>query len=214
MDVITGNLDLYREGFLSTILLALLCFAAAMVIGTIVAAARVSPIPPARAAGALYVETVRNTPLLLLVLLFTFGLPPLGFLWDFITYAGLAISMYTGAFIAEAIRSGINAVSKGQVEAARSIGLTFPQTLFLVVLPQAFRTVVQPIGNVFIALVKNTSLANAVTVVELVGAADKINTETAEPLAAFGGAALAYLVLTLPSGLLVGWIERRVAIKR
>ena len=214
MDVLTDNLGLYAEGYVRTILLTLICFAAAMALGTVVAAARVSPIASARAAGAFYVETVRNTPLLLLVLLFTFGTPKVGLLASFFTYAVIAISLYTAAFVSEAIRSGINSVARGQAEAARSIGLTFPQTLTLIVLPQAFRTVVQPIGNVFIALIKNTSLANAASVVELVGAADKVNTDTAQALIAFGFAGLAYLSLTLPAGLVVGAIERKVAIKR
>lgn len=197
-----------------TVGLTLSSFAVAMVLGTLIAAARVSPIAPARLAGAFYVETVRNTPLLLIVLLFGLGLPKLGFRFSLNMWAIFAISAYTSAFVSEAIRSGINSVSRGQAEAARSIGLTFPQTLGLVVLPQAFRTVVQPLGNVFIALTKNTSLATGIGVVEIVGRADRVNTATAESLVAFGIAAGLYLVLTLPSGLLVGVIERRVAIRR
>lgn len=214
MNVLSEYLEEYLQALAMTIGLTLACFAIAMVLGTLVAAARVSPIAPARVAGAIFVETVRNTPLLLVVLLFGLGLPKLGFRFSLNMWAILAIGVYTSAFVAEAIRSGINAVSRGQAEAARSIGLTFPQTLGLVILPQAFRTVVQPLGNVFIALTKNTSLATALGVVELTGRADRVNTATAEALPAFGIAAALYLVLTLPSGLVVGVIERRVAIKR
>jgi glutamate transport system permease protein len=204
----------YLEAVAMTVGLTLASFALALVLGTVVATARVSPIGPARAAGAVYVETVRNIPLLLVVLLFGLGLPKLGFRFSLTTWAILAIGVYTAAFVGETIRSGINSVARGQAEAARSIGLTFPQTLGYVILPQAFRTVVQPLGSVFIALIKNTSLATAIGVVEITGRADRVNTATAESLVAFGIAALLYLSLTLPSGLLVGVLERRIAIKR
>jgi glutamate transport system permease protein len=122
--------------------------------------------------------------------------------------------VYTGAFVGETVRAGINTVAKGQAEAARSIGLTFTQLLRIVVLPQALRSVVAPLGNLFIALVKNSSIAYTISVVELTGVADRLTTETAKPLAVFSGAFVAYLVLTIPSGYVVGAIERRVAFKR
>ena len=100
----------------------------------------------------------------------------------------IILSIYTGAFIGEAVRAGINTVAVGQVEAARAIGLTFTQVLGLVVLPQALRSVVQPVGSLFSALVRNTSLAYAISVVELTGTADRIGNETAEYLPAFLGA--------------------------
>lgn len=175
---------------------------------------RVSPIGPARAAGLAFVETVRNTPLPVLLVLFVFGFPKIGIRYSFFVSAIIVFSVYTGAFISETIRSGINSVSKGQVEAARSIGLTFGQTLGQVVLPQAFRTVVPPLANLFIALTKNTSVAAVVAVAELTYQADRLNTDTAQPILVFAGAGVAYLVLTLPSGFIFGAIERRVAIKR
>lgn len=198
----------------TTVSLTLLAFVAAMVIGTVVAAFRVSPIPPLRAAGATYVELVRNTPLTVHFLLFYFGLTKVGLTFEPFATSVIVLALYTSAFIAETVRSGINAVSTGQAEAARAIGLTFPQVLRIVVLPQAFRTVVAPIGNLFIALTKNSSIASVISVIELSEVADRLNTDTAQPVAVFLGSAVAYLVLTLPSGFLVGAIERRVAIKR
>jgi glutamate transport system permease protein len=198
----------------TTVSLTLLSFATAVVIGTVVAAFRVSPVPPLRAAGAVYTELVRNTPLLVLFVLFYFGLTKVGIRYGAFTSAIIVLGIYTSSFVAEAVRSGINTVAVGQAEAARSLGLTFPQVLGIIVLPQAFRSVVAPLGNLFIALTKNSSLASVISVLEISEVADRLNTATARPIAVFLGAAAAYIVLTLPSGWLVGIIERRVAIKR
>lgn len=198
----------------TTVSLTLLAFVAAMVIGTVVAAFRVSPIPPLRVVGATYVELVRNTPLTVHFLLFYFGLTKVGLTFEPFTTAVIVLALYTSAFIAETVRSGINAVSTGQAEAARAIGLTFPQVLRIVVLPQAFRTVVAPLGNLFIALTKNSSLASVISVLDLTEITDRLNNDTARPIPVFLGSAVAYLLLTLPSGFVVGAIERRVAIKR
>jgi glutamate transport system permease protein len=198
----------------TTVSLTLLSFVAAVVVGTVVAAFRVSPIPPLRWAGAAYVELVRNTPLAVQFVIFFFGFTKVGIRYSAFTSAVIVLSVYTSAFIAETVRSGINAVSGGQAEAARALGLTFPQVLVIVVLPQAFRTVVAPLGNLFIALTKNSSVASVISVLELTEVADRLNTATARPIPVFLGAAAAYVALTLPSGWAIGAIERRVAIKR
>ena len=194
--------------------LTLLSFVAAVVVGTVVAAFRVGPVPPLRWAGATYVELVRNTPLAVHFIFFYFGLPKVGIRFGGFATAVFVLSMYTSAFVAETVRSGVNAVSSGQAEAARALGLTFPQVLGIVILPQAFRTVVAPLGSLFIALTKNSSVASIISVVELAEAADRLINDTAMPLAVSAGAAVAYLLLTLPSGWAVGVLERRVAIKR
>jgi glutamate transport system permease protein len=174
----------------------------------------VSPIPPLRLFGTVWVETFRNTPLTVLMVLFFFGFPKIGIRYAAFPSAVTVLSVYTSAFIAETIRAGFNAVAAGQAEAARSIGLTFTQTLRIVVLPQAFRTVVAPIGSLFIALTKNSSIASVISVFELTKIADNLNTETAKGVPVFLGAAFAYLLLTIPSGFAFGFLERRVAIKR
>ncbi|MDQ3679088.1 MAG: amino acid ABC transporter permease [Actinomycetota bacterium] len=214
MRLVLDNIDLYLAGMALTVALTLLSFLAALVMGTLVAACRVSPVPPLRGAGVTWVETIRNTPLTVLMVLFFFGFTKVGVRYSAFTSAVIVLSAYTSAFVAETVRSGINAVAKGQAEAARSIGLTFPQALAVVVLPQAFRTVVAPLGSVFIALVKNSSIASIISVVEITEVADRLNNQTARPVAVFLGAGVAYLFLTLPSGFLVGALERRVAIKR
>jgi glutamate transport system permease protein len=214
LTVILENLGAYGQGLWVTVQLTLLSFTAAFVGGVIVAAFRVSPIPPLRAAGAVWVELLRNTPLTVLMVLFAFGFTKVGIQYSFFTSAVIVLGAYTSTFIAETVRSGINSVSRGQAEAARAIGLTFPQTLTLVVVPQALRTVVAPIGNVFIALTKNSSIASVIAVAEITKVAHDLNTATAQPIPVFLGAGAAYLLLTFPSGYAVGFIERRVRVLR
>ena len=214
MDVVLDNLGRYAEGMHTTVSLTLLSFAAAFAIGLVVAAFRVSPVLPLRAAGAAYVEVFRNIPLVALFVIFFFGFPKIGVRYEPFPSAVVVLAVYTGAFMAEAVRSGINTVAKGQAEAAQALGLTFGQTLRVVVLPQALRSVVAPVGNIFIALVKNSAIAFTISVVELTGVADNLNTDTAQPIPVFLGAAVAYLLLTIPSGIAFGAIEKRVAVKR
>lgn len=214
MSAVLDNLDVFVQGLRTTLALTLVAFAVAFAIGLVIAAFRVSPVPPLRWIGTFYVETVRNTPLPVLFVLFYFGLPKIGFLYSAFTTAVIVLGGYTGAFLGETIRSGINTVARGQGEAARALGLTFPQLLRVVVLPQALRSVVAPIGNLFIALAKNSSIASAIGVVDLTYRANQLSTATAQPIAVFLAAGVAYLALTIPSGLLFGAIERRVAIVR
>jgi His/Glu/Gln/Arg/opine family amino acid ABC transporter permease subunit len=214
VDVVLDNLDVFLAGMRRTVELSVLSFVFAFAVGMVLAAFRVSPVPPLRAAAATYVELVRNTPLLVLMFIVVFALPSIGFTWSFYLSAVVVLSAYTATFVGETVRSGINAVSKGQVEAARALGLTFPQVLRLVVMPQALRTVVGPLGGIFIALLKNSGVAVAIAVSELTSAATQVGTDTAQFIPAFLGAAAAYLMLTIPSGFATNWLEHKVAIKR
>jgi glutamate transport system permease protein len=184
------------------------------VVGVLVASFRVSPVAPLRVAGSIYVELVRNCPLTVLFVLFFFGLPNAGIVYPRFASAVIVLGVYTSAFVAEAVRAGINTVGVGQIEAARALGLTFPQVLGHVVMPQALRSVVAPIGNVFIALVKNTSIAYTISVIEVTGTAQRLAIETASFFPAFFTAAAVYLVITLPAGFALGAIERRLAVRR
>jgi glutamate transport system permease protein len=215
VDAILDNLDAYRQGFVTTLALTVLSSVLALAIGTLLAAMRVSPIPTLRAAGATYVELVRNTPLTVVFFFAVFVLPQLDIGLSFFVFAVIAVTVYHAAFFCEAVRSGVNAVGVGQAEAARSIGLTFTQSLRLVILPQAFRTVIPPLINVVIALTKNTSIAAAFGVVELTAVGTRLaNANGDAVIAILAGVALCYLVLTLPSGWLAGQLERRVAVAR
>jgi glutamate transport system permease protein len=215
MDAVLDNLDAYREGFVTTLELSVLASVLALLLGTVLAAMRVSPVPTLRAAGATYVELVRNTPLTLVFFFVVFVLPQVDIKLPFFVFAVMALTIYHAAFFCEAVRSGINAVGVGQAEAARSIGLTFGQSLQLVVLPQAVRTVIPPLINVVIALIKNSSIAAAFAVVELTATGTRLanaNGDAVIPILA--GVAVCYLVLTLPAGWLAGQLERRVAVLR
>lgn len=214
MDVVLDNLDLYLEGARTTIALTLLSYAIALIVGIAVAACRVSPVPPLRALATAWVELVRNTPLAVLFLLFWFGFTKIGIKYGLFTSAIIVLSAYTSTFIGETVRAGINSVSKGQAEAARSLGLTFPQTMTTVVLPQALRTVVGPLGSLFIALIKNSSVAGVIGVIDLTAVAASVGNETAQPVAAFAGAATGYVILALLSAWGVRRLEHRTAITR
>ncbi|MBK5305106.1 MAG: amino acid ABC transporter permease [Frankiaceae bacterium] len=217
LSTVTDNLDVYLEGFVGTLKLTALGATGSLVLGTVLATMRVSPVPSLRAGATVYVEILRNCPLPVLAVLLAFGLPKLGPPiqgLSFFTWAVLAIALYHAAFVCEALRSGVNSVATGQGEAARSLGLTFGQTMSLVVLPQAFRTVVPPLGNILIALTKNSAVAATIDVTDITNQTEFVINDTVDPLAALAGAAFFYLLLTLPTGLLVGRLERRTAFSR
>ncbi len=214
MGVVLDHLDQFRHGIVITVELTLLSYALAFLIGLVVAGFRVSPVGPLRAAGTAYVETIRNVPLAVHFVLFFFALPKIGIIFSPFRSAVIVLAYYHGSFATETIRAGINTVPVGQAEAARSLGFTFPGTLIRVVLPQAVRSVVAPLGSLFIALTKNTSVAFLISVTELTGTADKLATDTARPIPVFLGAAAGYLLLTLFASLVLGALERRVAVKR
>ncbi|MEA2685458.1 MAG: glutamate transport system permease protein [Actinomycetota bacterium] len=214
MSVVLDNLDLFFRGMRQTATLTLVSFAIAFVVGVVMAGFRVSPVPPLRAVGTVYVTIVRNTPLPVLMLLFFIGFPKIGILYSPFTSSIIVLSAYTGTFVAETVRAGVNSVSVGQAEAARSLGMPFRQVLGVVILPQALRTVVQPLGSIFIALIKNSALATIIGVPNLGKSVGEIAVANASYVPVYLGAAVAYLLLTLPSGQAVGWIERRVAIRR
>jgi glutamate transport system permease protein len=214
---VVDNLDLYLQGFRTTVSLTLLAAVGALVLGTLIAAMRVSPVPPLRWAATTYVELVRNTPLTVVFFLVVFGLPQVDIgtqttRLPFFRFAVVALTVYTAAFVAEAVRSGINSVDAGQSEASRSIGMTFGQTLRLVVLPQAFRNVIPPLASVFIALLKNTSIASAFGVAEALQITNGlINRFGNQVLWLLAGTAFGYVVLALTASAAFRLLERAVA---
>lgn len=216
MDAVLDNASLYWEGFRTTLSLTLISAVIALVLGTVLGAFRVSPVAPLRWFGTTYVELVRNTPLTLVFIFFVFVGPQLGFTpSSFFVPAVLALSIYTAAFVCEAVRSGVNSVGVGQAEAARAVGLTFTQTLRAVVMPQALRTVIPPLINIFIALTKNSSVAGGFFVADLFGTGRRLaNANPGDVVAVLIGVAVCYLVITIPAGILAGVLERRVAFAR
>ncbi len=206
--------DLFLEGFLVTLQLTALGFLFALLIGTIMAIFRISPVAPLRAIGLVYVDVFRNVPLLSLIIIVVYALPEIGLLWSYTNSVIIAMALVGGAFICESLRAGINSVPAGQIEAARSLGLTFGKTIRFVVLPQAFRSMVQPLITTFIGIFLSSSLAGTVGVMDLTATVTYINTREALGLTTFMVAAIIYLVVSLGAGAVGDRLERKLRVLR
>jgi glutamate transport system permease protein len=204
----------FIEGMGVTIELSALSFAMAFLLGVALTVMAVGPLAPLRWLAATYIEVMRMTPLLALLLLFVFGLPKLGFMYSLTMSSVLVLGFYTAAWIAEVLRAGVNAVPPGQIEAARSIGMTFTQVIGNVVIPQAVRTVIPPLGNLFVNQIKASAIAAAIGVFDITYTAQRINFKTAQAVPTFAAAMFAYMVLTVPLGLLMRRLERSMAVAR
>ena len=225
MNILSKYDDQLVDAFIMTIKLTVLSAIGALLIGTLIAAMRVSPIPIARAIAVAYVTIFRNTPLTLIILFTSFGLyqtmgvslapqsSPTFLNENNFRLAVLGLSVYTASFVAESLRSGINTVPVGQAEAGRSLGMTFTQNVTIVVLPQAFRAVIGPLGSVLIALTKNTTIASVIGLAEA-SFLMKTMIENEAAIFVVGGIfALGFVCLTLPTGLLFGYLSKRLAVK-
>jgi glutamate transport system permease protein len=214
------------EAFWTTIQLTVFSALGALVLGTVLAAMRLSPVPVLNWVGTTYVNVVRNTPLTLIILFCSFGLSQtLGITLvdpqsttsiedSNFRLAVVGLTVYTASFVCETVRSGVNTVPLGQAEAARSLGLTFSQNLRLILLPQAFRAVVIPLGSVLIALTKNTTIASAIGVAEAALLMKEMIENTAALMVVGSIFAAGFVLLTLPLGLVFGWVGKRLAVAR
>jgi glutamate transport system permease protein len=212
--------------FWTTIQLTAYSAIGALILGTALAAMRLSPVPMLSWIGTGYVNVVRNTPLTLIILFCSFGLSqtlgitlvdrnsPTSIADSNFRLAVLGLTVYTAAFVCETVRSGVNTVPLGQAEAARSLGLTFAQNMRIVLLPQAFRAVIIPLGSVLIALTKNTTIASAIGVAEAALLMKEMVENEAALLLISGIFAAGFVILTLPLGLLFGWMGKRLAVAR
>ncbi len=223
MEAVVDELPVILGAFWLTVKLTVVSGVLSLIWGIVLAAMRVSPLPVLRGAGALYVNVLRNTPLTLIIVFCGLGLGTvmnvqfsrddlsLNSFWLSI----IGLSAYTSAFVCEVVRSGINTVPLGQAEAARAIGLTFLQTLRLVILPQAVRTVIAPLGSLLNALVKNTTVAAAIGVMEAALRMKNLFDAHGDAIIPiFLGFAAGFVVLTLPMNLLAGRLARRLAVVR
>lgn len=199
----------------------------ATVLGTLLAVMRVGPIASLRAAGAAYVNLVRNTPLTLIILACSLGLfgqmgvvlanqgEPGWLETNSFRLAVLGLGLYTATFVCEALRSGVNTVPKGQAEAARSLGLNFSRTMGLVILPQAVRGAIAPLGNTYIALAKNSTVAAAAGVVQAASLMSQMFEFNPDRLLAiFALFAVGWVIVVLPMGLLTTWLSRKLVVSR
>ena len=214
--VLVDNFPRFRDGFLVTLQLVGVSFAIALAVGLLIAALRVQPLKPLKWVGAVYVEFFRNVPLLVLLFMSFAGLRRAGIdIGPFAAGTG-ALGLYTAAYVAESIRSGVFAVGRGQVDASLSMGLTYRQTLRLIVLPQAVRTVIPPLGNITIAMIKNSAIIGAVLAIaqDILKEARLINARTFQTNEVFFWGAVGYLILTVTATVAVRYLERRFVIRR
>ena len=224
MDIFTEYRDQILAAFWITIQLTVYSGIGALVLGTVLAAMRLSPVPVLNWLGTGYVNVIRNTPLTLIIVFCSLGVgqtlgitladpdSPTSIDDGNFRLAVLGLTVYTASFVCETLRSGINTVPLGQAEAARSLGLTFGQNLRLILLPQAFRAVIIPLGSVLIALTKNTTIASAIGVAEAALLMKEMIENTAALLTVGAIFAAGFILLTLPLGLLFGWLDRRLAV--
>ena len=192
-----------------------------ILIGTFAGVARVIHNKVINMLSGIYVDFIRGTPLLVQIFMIHFGLPPvLGLLFNngqpiplnpFIS-ALSALSINSGAYVAEIIRAGIQSIDRGQMEAARSLGMTYRQAMRYVILPQALKRVIPPLGNEFIAMLKDSSLVSVIGMEELVRKAQIIITRTYRPTETWLEVALLFLVMTIPFTRIVAHLERRLKV--
>lgn len=226
MEVLNEYRSQIAGAFRVTIQLTVLSATGALILGTVLAAMRLAPAPVLNWLGAAYVNVMRNTPLTLIILFCSFGLAqtlgvslvdsesPTSIIDSNFRLAVLGLTLYTAAFVCETVRAGLNTVPLGQAEAARSLGFTFGQNMRIVLLPQAFRAVLIPLGSVLIALTKNTTIASAIGVAEAALLMKEMIENTAALLVVGAIFAAGFVVLTLPLGLLFGWLGKRLAVAR
>lgn len=216
LDVLTDNFDQFASGFWVTVRIVGISLAIALAVGTMVAALRVAPSPWLQRLGGVYVETFRNVPLLVLLFISFAGLRRAGVdigPWE----AGTAsLGLYTAAYVAEALRSGVFAVGRGQREAATSLGFSELETLRIVVLPQAFRTVIPPLASITIAMIKNSAIigASLLALGDILKQARVVQSRTFQTDESFFWAAIGYLLLTVTATVMFRMLEKRYAIKR
>ncbi|WP_046213034.1 amino acid ABC transporter permease [Paenibacillus wulumuqiensis] len=209
--ILTEYFPVYLEGFLNTILVSVIALIGSFVLGTIIAVFRITTIKPLQWFGTAYVEFIRNIPLLIIVWFFFYGLHTFGARMDGFQAGTLGLTVYTSAFIAEAIRAGILSVPKGQMEAARSSGMTYIQSMLHVILPQAIKLVIPPLSNQFINLIKNSSVLTVISGLDLMYFSDKVNGDSYATVDTYIFTGMFYLILTIPMSYGSHVLERRLA---
>jgi His/Glu/Gln/Arg/opine family amino acid ABC transporter permease subunit len=217
MDFETGlfldSLPALLGGAWITLQLTVVSVSLGLVIGIIGGLARVSDYRVASVAALSYVTIMRGVPMLVTILFLYYGLPSIGLVWDAFTVAVIALSATNGAYVTEIVRAGILGVDRGQMRAARSLGMSYTLAMRRIVLPQALRRVLPPITNEAITLLKNTALVSVIALSDILRVGLEIMTWKANTFSPFAGVALIYLSMTLPLVGINAWLERRYRIQ-
>ncbi|RLD14362.1 MAG: ABC transporter permease [Caldiserica bacterium] len=205
-----SSLPYLLKGAKVTITLSLVSVGIGLLIGLGAALLKISKNLIFRTLGSTYVEVIRGTPLLLQIMITYYGLPAVGIKLDAITAGIVALSVNSGAYCAEIFRAGIESIEKGQMEAARSLGMTYAQAMRYVILPQAIKRVVPPLTNEFVAMLKDSSLVSTIAVAELLRRGRQLMGTLANVWSPLIGVGLIYLVMTIPLTQLAQRMERRL----
>lgn len=211
--IVINNWRYFLEGAALTVQLSAIAVIAGLVLGSLFGLARISSIRPVRSLATAYVEFVRGTPLFVQILIIYAGLPSFGIKLDRFVSGVLALSINSGAYVAEIVRSGIQSIDKGQMEAARSLGMSYLQAMRFVILPQAYRRIIPPLVNEFIILIKDSSLVSVIGLSELMRRGQNISARTFYVFEVFFAVALIYFILTFTLSKFAGWLERRTRIR-
>ena len=210
--IITSNANLFVKALLTTVEIAVISILIGFAIGIVAGLGRISSNFFVKGAATVYVEILRGTPLLLQIFFIYYGLPALNIIVDPLPTVIMAMGMNSGAYQAEIIRGGIQSIPKGQMEAARSSGMSYIQAMRYVILPQAFRLVIPPMTNEYVTVIKDSSLAYVIGVVELTKLGYILESQTFQPFVIFPFLALIYFTLTYITSNIMRVVERKYRI--
>lgn len=210
-NVVTSNWEYFLEGGLVTLEITVLSITAGMVLGLIIALMKMSRWRLLSSVAVIYIDFFRGTPLLVQIMLFYFGILPIFFDAGPFLSGVIACSLNSAAYVAEIVRAGIQAVDRGQMEAARSLGMNGSQAMRHVILPQAYKIVVPPMINEFVMLLKDTSLVSVIAVSELAHRGKLLYSTTFEPAWVWGAVCVVYYIMTKTISMIGDWVERRLA---
>jgi polar amino acid transport system permease protein len=212
LDIITNNLGFFWKGALLTLEISLCAIVIGFALGILMGLGRISRILPIRLISTGYVEALRGTPLLIQIFIIYFGLPSVGIVLDPLVSGILAVGLNSAAYQAEIVRGGIQSVPKGQLEAARSVGMSYTQSMRHVILPQALRLIIPPMTNEFIILIKDSSLVSAIGIWELTLVGKELNAKYFEPFTVFIFIAIVYFIMTYSTSKIMRRVEKKFRI--
>ncbi len=211
------NLEIFVEGIpyllkgaVMTLRLTLISVSIGIILGLILSLGRISKNPVFRYSTGLYIEVIRGTPLLMQLLIIYYALPSIGLNLPAVTAAIVGLSLNSAAYVGEIFRGGIQSIEKGQMEAARSLGMTYFQAMRYIILPQAFRRILPPLTNEFASMLKESSLASTLAVTELLRSGRELVAWKANVFSPFIGVTLFYLIMTIPLTRLSSYLEKRL----
>ncbi|MGC9001884.1 MAG: amino acid ABC transporter permease [Dictyoglomus sp.] len=210
INIFIESIPYLLKGAVVTLRLSVISVALGIILGLFLGLARISKNYLLRIPSTIYVEVIRGTPLLMQLLIIYYALPSFGINLGAITAAIVGLSLNSAAYTGEIFRSGIQSIDKGQMEAARSLGMTYFQAMRYIILPQAFRRILPPLTNEFVSMLKESSLASTLAVTELLRAGREIVAWKANVFSPFLGVTLIYLLMTLPLTRLSVWLEKRL----